>query len=267
MTSPNTNRGNRRNTISSTNRRNTTGTGNRRGSANTRGRRSSANAANVNTPRANTAPAGLPPTELILLSQVDATQPNFLSLGDWQNVLQPLTKKTFVLENAVDLETLSKLIKSSNIPRLDHAITSISLPKLFWFSGVRGSRTENETLEFLTELPALTHLQITLHTAGLTKAKWSEFQQNSIEQYDVVKSKQRVPLTVDEVVQFYDLQKICKYNHLRFLRIQCYDSAIVRQQTPSADPLAVFFELREWLTSAMQGRTVVDLVVNPGERE
>lgn len=189
---------------------------------------------------------------------------------EWRNtILQPISKKTLIVKNTKDVETLRKLVTDPEFPGLAQAIRSISCPDFYQVSNTGTNGQRNEMLNLAAEeLPNLTHLHLGLHTTGWTKYKWSAFQQFAIAKYDVQKSEQRIPLEVEEVMQFGNFHDVTKCQGLHYLRIDVYATALMRRRTVGFYPNEFLGDLKEHIHMAFKDRRVIiDIRIQTDEDE
>jgi hypothetical protein len=147
-----------------------------------------------------------------------------------------------------DINWLMAILQSPAHPQLYMEVTKLEFSGFHWFSGIAHNRRVNPNLEFVASLPSAAEVTIHLHTAGLTVSVWNERERLRLEKQGFLeRSKQLRVLSLRDVVQKYDFEKIFACCALRVLTFVVYDCSAVRYHCDQADPLAGFRQLQNWL--------------------
>ena len=159
-----------------------------------------------------------------------------------------------------DINWLMAILQSPAHPQLYMAVTKLEFSGFHWFSGIAHNRHVNPNLELVASLPSVAEVAIYLHTAGLTVSVWNERERLRLENQGFLeRSKQLRVLSLRDVVQKYDLEKMLACGALRVVTLVIYDCSTVRYHCGQADPLAGFCQLQNWLMMGFlqdQGRRV-----------
>jgi hypothetical protein len=180
----------------------------------------------------------------------------------YTHVLPYLSTCTLVIDSAPDLNWLHAFLTSPGYPQAMHAITKVAFPQMYWFSGVGGNRQANPFLVFLSRLPAVQEVTLTLHTAGLTGSAYSERDRVRMEEADFERSKMLKVLPVQSVVRHYDLARLFECRGLRVVRLHCVTSEMVSYYARQAgEPLDTFREVVAWVKRGFRDASERDVVV------
>jgi hypothetical protein len=184
----------------------------------------------------------------------DPSRPYFLSrfpparsTEDYQNVLNYLSKCTFVIDSNPGLNYMHAFLNSPHYPHAAHAIHTVYFPKMYWFSGVSHNRKENPFLAFLTRLPAIQEVTITFHTAGLTASAYNERDRLRFEATDLEKSKVLKVIRLPDLTRHYGLNQLFACKTLKTVHLECVESEMVAYFTRHGDPLSPFRDLIHWI--------------------
>lgn len=162
-----------------------------------------------------------------------------------QVVLPSVSELTFEISSLPDVQHFRAMLAAeSQMPQFWRAVTKVAFPGFYWFSGIAHNRTCNPYLEVVGNLPFLSELSLTFHTAGLTHSRYGERDRLKIEETDIEKSKELKVTRVADVVRKYDLSSVFKCTSLRILRLECFDSQIVDHFTGTVDQFSSFRELQ-----------------------
>ncbi|KAF9732763.1 hypothetical protein PMIN06_007067 [Paraphaeosphaeria minitans] len=203
-------------------------------------------------------------------------QPSFLpdpnvalsNPSDWENTVLPLIATyTFQLESLPDVDFMRALLSCPQLPNLHKAITSIAFPKFYQFAGIRDNRTSNPYLDFAKAMPNLEHLALTLHSAGLTCAGYTEKDRIALENQGwLEESKALKVLRRRDVVAFYKLDDVFELKKTKLKKLTCYlvDSELVDHFVKKGSVVQLLEELREYFEKdfrAVKHEVEVDRIV------
>ncbi|KAJ4984393.1 hypothetical protein SVAN01_10100 [Stagonosporopsis vannaccii] len=181
----------------------------------------------------------------------------------FEEVLPFLSNCTFVISSTADIVYSGDIFGSAALPRIYSAVTKVELPKFYWFSGVALNRHHNPYLQVCGNLPNLHELSITFHTAGLTAPRWSDRQITTLEQNQPEAAKERILLSLREVVLRYELNAIFACVRLRRLRLNYIESKMTAYFCKVGIPLDVLEEISTYLGQGFSQRglqVIVELV-------
>lgn len=180
----------------------------------------------------------------------------------YKQVLPFVHKQRFVINTMADLNYFHRILHAPNHPNIWHAITNVSFPKMYWFSGVHHNRRVNPFMLFLEQLPAVEEVSFTFHTAGLTTSAYNERERMRIEQADLEKSKQLRVIRLQDFTRHYDFGRLFAVRKLRKVQLQCIDSEMVSFWVQNGDPMGLFRELVSWIKTGFQGKVGRDIAVD-----
>ncbi len=172
----------------------------------------------------------------------------------YKTVLPYLSKCTFVVSSTADVTYSGEIFSSTALPYIYNAVTKLELPKFYWFSGVALNRYHNPYIQMCRNLPNLCELCLTFHTAGLTNQRWAERQIISLEQTNPEAAKERIILSVPEVVRRYELDALFACIGLRHLRLEYIDSAMTAYFCKVGSPVDVLQALKVYLVQGFLKR-------------
>lgn len=183
---------------------------------------------------------------------------------DWyEKVLPYLSKCTFVVASTADITYGGSIFGSASLPYMYNAVTKMQLPKFYWFSGVALNRHHNPYLQMCRNLPNLRELSLTIQTAGLTSPRWGERQIISLENTNPEASKERLVLSLREVVHRYELDALFACASLRHLRLEYIESAMTAYFCRVGNPVNVLQQVKVYLVQGFSQRgleMIVELV-------
>ncbi|KAF2648412.1 hypothetical protein K491DRAFT_722582 [Lophiostoma macrostomum CBS 122681] len=186
----------------------------------------------------------------------DPRKPHFLVDIPYMNnfeiykhvVLPIVARSVFVIASRVELEWFTAMLNCNHFPGLRNYITKVYFSGFYWFGGISYNIRRNPMIALLDEMPNVTELGLTFHTAGLTSSFHSERDRLSFEnsqQFD--KSKQLKVMRKDQVANRYGLQDLFQLRNLQVLRLECIKSKMVAAYCRASDPLSVFNDVGNWL--------------------
>ncbi|KAF2439769.1 hypothetical protein P171DRAFT_435632 [Karstenula rhodostoma CBS 690.94] len=188
----------------------------------------------------------------------------------WKNTILPtIATYTFELASLPDTDFFRSLLARPELPDLYKVITSLSFPQFYQFAGIRDNRTSNPYLDAAKSLPALEHLTLTFHTAGLTTSVHHERERIALENLGKVEeSKELRVLRTKEVVAFYKLDDVfeLKKSKLKKVTLVLVDSELVGHFVKKGRALEPFQELGEFFEEGfkkVKREVEVDLVLVP----
>ncbi|KAF9701992.1 hypothetical protein EKO04_000997 [Ascochyta lentis] len=169
-------------------------------------------------------------------------------------VLPYLAKCTFVVSSTVDVTYGGSIFGSTAVPHIYNAVTKVELPKFYWFSGVALNRHHNPYLQMCRNLPNLRELCLTMQTTGLTSQRWPERQIVALERTNPEASKERIILSLREVVHRYDLDALFACTSLRRLRLEYIESAMTAYFCRVGNPVDVLQAIKMYLAQGFAQR-------------
>ncbi|KAF1915920.1 hypothetical protein BDU57DRAFT_547735 [Ampelomyces quisqualis] len=170
---------------------------------------------------------------------------------------------------AFDIETTSVLyyatliFSSSQLTKPYKAITKVSFPGFYQFSGVQHNRLHNPFLKMAAQLPSLKELTFTMHTAGTTTSALGERQMITLESTDPERARERVNMSLEEVVRRYELHGLFGCRGLRRVCIEYIDCQRTASFTGISHPVNLIRQIHTFLINgfALNGiHVVVELV-------
>lgn len=188
----------------------------------------------------------------------------------WKNTILPtIATYTFELASLLDVDFFRALLARPELPNLYKAITSVTFPRFYQFAGIRDNRTSNPYLDFVKALPALEHLSLTFHTAGITTSVHAEKERIALEnQGKVEQSKELRVMRKNEVVAFYKLNDVFELKKTPLKKVTCVlvDSELVGHFVKKGHVLGTFQDL-EWFFregfKKVKREVEVDLILFP----
>lgn len=178
----------------------------------------------------------------------------------WCNVMLPhITLYTFEVSSSSDLHFLANILSCRQLPLLHQAVTHVTFPGFYWFSGVAHNRRENPYFVLTKTLAGLQTISLRLHTAGITMSRFGERQMLKIEETDPECAKERKVMSLDDVVGKYELGGIFACLQLRRVRVEFIDCPRTRYFTRVGDPVGLLREIQMFLVTgcAQAGLNVV----------
>lgn len=188
--------------------------------------------------------------------------------GWYEEVLPYLSTCTFVVSSTADVTYAVNIFGSAALPHMYNAVAKLELPKFYWFSGVALNRYHNPYFQMCRNLPNLRELSLTLQTACLTNQRWPERQIIALELTNPEAAKERMVLTLREVVHRYEFNALFAYASLRRLRLEYIESAMTAYFCRVGNPVDVLRQIETYLKKgfAQKGLEVmVELVQIDGE--
>lgn len=181
----------------------------------------------------------------------------------YEEVLPYLTKCTFVVSSTTDVTYAGNIFGSGALPHIYNAVTKVELPKFYWFSGIALNRHHNPYLQMCRNLPNLRELSLTIHTAGLTKQRWPERQMIVLERDNPEAAKERIVLSLREVVHRCELDALFACAGLRHLCLEYIESAMTAYFCKVGNPVDVLRNVKTYLERGFAQRgiqVVIELV-------
>ncbi|KAF2622853.1 hypothetical protein BU25DRAFT_351439 [Macroventuria anomochaeta] len=181
----------------------------------------------------------------------------------YKEVLPYLSECTFVVASTADVTYGGNIFGSAALPHIYNAVTKVELPKFYWFSGVALNRYHNPYLQMCRNLPNLRELGIAMQTAGLTNQRWPERQIIALERTNPEAAKERIVLSLREVVHRYELDALFACAGLRRLRLEYIESAMTAYFCRVGNPVDVLQDVKTYLEQGFTQRglqVIVELV-------
>ncbi|KAH3962336.1 hypothetical protein HBI38_181930 [Parastagonospora nodorum] len=178
----------------------------------------------------------------------------------WSNVLLPhITLFTFEVSSSSDLHFLANMLSCRQLPLLHQAVTHVTFPGFYWFSGVAHNRRENPYFVLTKTLVGLQDISLRFHTAGITTSRFGERQMLAIEAVEPERAKERKVMRLDDVVDKYGLGGIFACPQLRRIRVEFIDCPRTRYFTRVGDAVLLLREIQMWLVTgcAQEGLNVL----------
>ena len=168
----------------------------------------------------------------------------------WNNVVLPhLTLYTFEVSSTSDLHFLANMLSCRQLPLIFQAITHVTFPGFYWFSGVAHNRRENPYFVLTKAVPGLQTISLRFHTAGITVSCFGEREMLEIEQTDQERAKERKLMSLDNVVDKYDLGGIFACPQLRRICVEFIDCSHTRYFTKVGDAVDLLCEIQVFLVN------------------
>jgi hypothetical protein len=169
------------------------------------------------------------------------------------------------MESASDVQYLKVFLRAEQrFPHVQRAVTKVSFPKFYWFSGVNSNRSQNPYIVTAAHMSYLEEITLGFHTAGLTCSVFGEKERMKLELTDLVKSKELRPLSCKDIVAKYGLLGLFACPRLQAVHLNCIDSDMVAYYCKTSNPTNVVHELAEWLKNEFKRRCGKDIVVTVG---
>lgn len=182
---------------------------------------------------------------------------------EWFNIVLPFVMGfQFTFNSTTDLYYGAQMWASSQLTQLHQVVTRINFPGFYWFSGVAHNRCHNPYFQMMASLPSVRELTFRLHTAALTTSAFGEREMLAIEVHNDIASAGRRPLSLHQVIDYFEMTGIFSNVGLRQVRIQYVDETTIRNNT-RGNPVAVIHQLQQWIINGFRdmGLTVyVELV-------
>lgn len=181
----------------------------------------------------------------------------------YETVLPYLSKCSFVISSTTDVTYSGNIFGSTALPHIYNAITKVELPKFYWFSGIFLNRLHNPYLQMCRNLPNLQEVTFAMHPAGLTNMRWTERQVSIQEKDNPEAAKERMVLSVGEIVRFYELSALFACGKLRRVRMEYVESGMITYFCKVGNPANVIRDMKAHLEQGFAQRAmqvIVELV-------
>ncbi|KAH7409860.1 hypothetical protein DE146DRAFT_588044, partial [Phaeosphaeria sp. MPI-PUGE-AT-0046c] len=177
---------------------------------------------------------------------------------EWFNIVLPFIMMfQFTFNSTTDLYYGAQMWGSSQLPHLYEFVTRVNFPGFYWFSGVVHNRPHNPYWQMMASLSSVRELTFRLHTASLTASAFGEREMLAIETRDDTRSAERRPLSLQEVIDNYEMHGLFSCGSLSHIRIEYIDEPSIRFNT-RGNPVAVIHHLQTYIINGFRnmGRNV-----------
>jgi hypothetical protein len=174
----------------------------------------------------------------------------------YDKVLPYLAECTFVFSSTSDVLYGGSIMSSAALPHVYNAVTKVELPKFYWFSGVAANRNHNPYLQMCRNLPNLRELSFTMQTAAVTTHRFAERQIIALERTNPEAAKERMVLSLRDVVRRYEFDALFSCTSLRRLRMDYVESAMTTYFCRNGNPVAVLREVKTYLEQGFAQRNL-----------
>jgi hypothetical protein len=139
------------------------------------------------------------------------------------------------------------ILMSSELEDLYKAVTKVKFPGFHQFSGIAFNRVHNPYFEFSKELPGLIEMTFHMHFAGVTTSAFGERQMIALERTDPERARERVKMSLQDVVTRYELNGIFNCRYLRHVRIEYVECERDVVFTRIGHPVDVLWEVQAFI--------------------